>query len=39
VVAEAGWLIDRQLGPAAEASFDRSIRNGDLSVEFVTPGD
>jgi predicted nucleic acid-binding protein len=39
VVAEAGWLIDRQLGPAAEAGFYRSIVNGDIAVEEVTPAD
>jgi hypothetical protein len=39
VVAEAGWLIDRQLGPAAEATFYRSIVAGDLAVEVLTPAD
>jgi uncharacterized protein len=39
VVAEAGWLIDRQLGPAAEADFYRSIGAGDLAVEILTPAD
>lgn len=33
VVAEAGYLIDRQLGPSAEAAFYRSVAAGDLSVE------
>ena len=35
VVAEAGYLIERQLGPEAEAGFDRSIANGDLLVEVL----
>jgi predicted nucleic acid-binding protein len=39
VVAEAGYLIDRQLGPEAEAGFYRSIANGDLLVEALTAGD
>jgi predicted nucleic acid-binding protein len=39
VVAEAGYLIDRQLGPAAEASFYRSIADGDLRVEALEPAD
>ena len=38
-MAEAGWLIDRQLGPAAEAGFYRSIVNGDIAVEALTPAD
>ena len=38
-MAEAGWLIDRQLGPAAEAGFYRSILNGDIAVEEITPAD
>ncbi len=36
VVAEAGWLIDRQLGPAAEARFYRSLVAGDLMIEEIT---
>lgn len=39
VVAEAGWLIERQLGPAAEARFYTSIAEGDLSVETFTAAD
>jgi predicted nucleic acid-binding protein len=39
VVAESGWLIDRQLGPAAEARFYRSIADGDLTVEALTAAD
>lgn len=38
-MAEAGWLIDRQLGPAAEAGFYRSVVNGDIAVEEITPAD
>ena len=38
-MAEAGWLIDRQLGPAAEASFYRAIAAGDLRVEALTTED
>ncbi len=33
VVAESGWLIDRQLGPEAEAAFYRAVAEGDLAVE------
>lgn len=33
VVAETGYLIERQLGPAAEAGFYRSLAAGDLTVE------
>lgn len=39
MVAEAGWLIERQLGPAAEAAFYRSIVAGDLRVENLEPRD
>ena len=39
VVAETGYLIDRQLGPTAEAAFYRSIANGDLLVEHLTAAD
>lgn len=39
VVAETGYLIDRQLGPTAEAAFYRSIANGDLIVEHLTATD
>jgi predicted nucleic acid-binding protein len=39
VVAEAGWLIDRQLGATAEAAFYASIAEGDLSVEPLTVAD
>lgn len=39
VVAEAGYLIDRQLGPAAEAGFYRSLAAGDLVVEGMRAED
>ena len=39
VVAEAAYLIDRQLGAAAEAAFFRSIAAGDLLVEALTATD
>lgn len=39
VVAEAAYLIDRQLGAAAEAGFFRSLGNGDARVEPVTVAD
>jgi uncharacterized protein len=39
VVAETGYLIDRQLGPAAEAMFYRSIADRDLRVEALEQAD
>jgi hypothetical protein len=39
VVAEAACLIDRQLGPAAEAGFFRSLANGPARVEPLTASD
>lgn len=39
VVAEAGWLIDRQLGPDAEAAFYSALARGDLLVEELTGAD
>lgn len=39
VVAETGYLIERQLGTTAEASFYRSIAHGDLTVEVLTTSD
>ena len=39
VVAEAAYLIDRQLGPVAEAGFFRSLSNGDARVETLTASD
>lgn len=38
-MAEAGWLIDRQLGPTAEAGFYRSVVTGDITVEEIRPAD
>lgn len=39
VVAETGYLIDRQLGPAAEAGFYRSIAADALLVETLRAQD
>jgi predicted nucleic acid-binding protein len=39
VVAETAYLIGRQLGPAAEASFFRAVADGELQIETVTPAD
>ena len=39
VVAEAAYLIGRQLGAAAEAQLVRALANGELQVELITPGD
>ncbi len=39
VVAEAGYLIERQLGAAAEAAFFRSLADGDARVESLTESD
>jgi uncharacterized protein len=39
VVAEAAYLIGRQLGPSAEAEFFRSINDGDLVIESLTVAD
>lgn len=39
MVAEAGWLIERQLGPGAEATFYRSVAGGNLTVESLEPVD
>lgn len=39
VVAETAYLIGRQLGPAAEARFFRSIAEGEISVEPLTGTD
>ena len=39
VVAETGYLIERQLGPLAEAGLYRSIAAGDLLVEALTASD
>lgn len=39
VLAEAGWLIDRQLGATAEAALYRSVANSELLVEHLTATD
>lgn len=39
MVAEAAYLIDRQLGPHAEAAIYESIIDGTLRVEDLLPGD
>jgi predicted nucleic acid-binding protein len=39
VIAETGYLIERQLGPAAEAEFYRSVAGGDVVVETMRPVD
>ncbi len=39
VVAEAGFLIERDLGSSAEARFLRSLAHPRFRLEPVTPGD
>ncbi len=39
VIAEAAYLIDRELGPHAEAALYTSIIDGDLAVESLRPRD
>jgi len=39
VVAETGWLINRQLGPAIEAAFYRGIAAGEITVEALSADD
>ncbi|MDQ6819701.1 MAG: hypothetical protein M3076_05080 [Actinomycetota bacterium] len=39
VIAETGWLLDRELGPSAEAAFYRSIADGEEEVEPLARGD
>lgn len=39
VVAEAGYLIERDLGPRAEAAFVRSLSTNRYEVVNVTPAD
>ena len=39
VVAETGYLVARQLGPDAEATFFRSIADGDVMIEDLTTAD
>lgn len=38
-MAEAGRLIERQLGPTAEAAFYAPIADGDLTIETLTAAD
>ena len=39
VVAEAAYMIDRQIGPAGETTLYDSIIDGTLQVENLTAGD
>ena len=39
MVAEAAYLIGRQLGPVAEARFFRSIANGEILLESLIGAD
>jgi predicted nucleic acid-binding protein len=39
VIAEASYLIERQLGPSALAAFFRSLADGDLLIEALTGDD
>lgn len=39
VIAEAAYLLDRELGPDAEAALYTSIIDGDLTVEHLGPQD
>ncbi len=39
VIGEAAYLLDRELGPAAEAALYASIIDGDLTVESLGPHD
>jgi predicted nucleic acid-binding protein len=39
VLAETGWLLDRQLGPAGEVALYRSIVARELIVENLTTND
>lgn len=39
VIAEAGYLIERQLGPVAEAGFYRSLAAGDLVIDSMRAED
>ena len=39
VLAETGWLLDRQLGPAAEAALYRSVVDGEIVVEPLFQAD
>ena len=39
VLAETGWLLDRQLGPGAEAALYRSVATGEMTVEPLSTAD
>ena len=39
VVAETGYMIERQLGSVAEAGFYKSIAAGDVLVDVLTASD
>ena len=39
VIAESAYLIGRQLGAASEATFFRSIADGQITVEPLIPAD
>jgi uncharacterized protein len=39
VIAETGRLLDRQLGPAAEAALYRSVADSDVVVERLSEAD
>ena len=39
VLAETGWLLDRQLGSTAEAALYRSVAEGELIVEHLSATD
>jgi hypothetical protein len=39
VIAETGWLIDRQLGAAAEAALYKSAAAGEIRVEPLSAAD
>jgi uncharacterized protein len=39
VLAETGWLLDRQLGPGAEAALYRSVADGEPVVEHLSRAD
>jgi predicted nucleic acid-binding protein len=39
VIAEAAYLVGRQIGASAEAAFFRAVAAGELQVESVTPSE
>jgi predicted nucleic acid-binding protein len=39
VIAETGWLLNRQLGPTGEAALYRSIADGELLIERLLSAD